>query len=260
MDYQNLLYEKSEGIGIVTLNRPQALNALNTETYSELYEVFKEIENDASVRVVILTGSGEKAFAAGTDIASMVSLTPEEALKFAHHLRKACEAIYYLKKPVIAAINGYALGGGCELTLCADFRIASETAKFGQPEINLAIIPGSGGTQRLSRLIGLSRAKELVYFGNIIDAGTALSWGLVNKVVPAGKLVEETRSLAKGLLAKSSPILALAKRAMNQGMEADLSQGLDIEAQSFSECFATEDQKEGMRAFLDKRKPDFKNK
>jgi enoyl-CoA hydratase len=260
MDFQNLLYEKREGIGTVTLNRPQSLNALNTETYSELYQLFKEIENDPEVRSVILTSSGEKAFAAGTDITSMVSLSPEQALEFTRHLRRTCDQIYGLKKPVIAAINGFALGGGCELTLCADFRIASDTARFGQPEINLAIIPGSGGTQRLSRLIGLSRAKELIYLGTIINAETAFNWGLVNKVVPAASLLQEARQIAQNLRNKSGPILALAKTALNQGIETDLSSGLDIEASSFSQCFATQDQKEGMQAFLEKRKPQFNNR
>jgi enoyl-CoA hydratase len=259
LNYKTLLYEKSEGIGTVTIHRPQSLNALTTETYGELYKVFKTIEKDPAVKVVIITGSGEKAFAAGTDVASMVSLTPAEARQFARHLRKTCDLIYNFPKPVIAAVNGFALGGGCELMLCADFRIASTSSRFGQPEINLAIIPGSGGTQRLSRLIGLSRAKELIFFGNIIDAGIALNWGLVNKVVPAASLMQAARTLAKDLLNKSGPILALAKTALNEGAEVGLSTGLDIEADCFAGCFATQDQKEGMQAFLGKRNPHFKN-
>jgi enoyl-CoA hydratase len=260
LEFKTLLYEKSAGIGTVTINRPQSLNALTAETYGELYQIFKLIEDDSDVKVVIITGSGEKAFAAGTDIASMVSLTPADARQFARHLRKTCDLIYHFPKPVIAAINGFALGGGCELMLCADFRIASTTSHFGQPEINLAIIPGSGGTQRLSRLIGLARAKELIFFGKIIDAAIALNWGLINKVVPAASLMSEAHTMAQDLVNKSGPILALAKKAMNEGSEVDLSVGLDIEAECFAGCFATEDQKEGMQAFRAKRKPQFKNK
>jgi len=260
LEYKTLIYEKNEGIGIVFVNRSQFLNALNIETYSELYQLFKKIETDPEVQVVIISGSGEKAFAAGTDISSMVSLNKDSALEFTRHLREVCDLIYHLKKPVIAAINGFALGGGCELILCADFRIASETSKFGQPEINLAIIPGSGGTQRLSRLIGLTRAKELIYFGNIINANTALNWGLVNKVVPAISLMQEAKDMAMSLLSKSAPILSLAKAALNNGIDASLSKGLDIEADCFSKCFDIQDQKEGMQAFLEKRKPLFKDK
>jgi enoyl-CoA hydratase len=260
LEYQTLIYEKSEGIGTVTINRPQSLNALNFEAYRELYGLFLEIEADAEVRAVIMTGCGEKAFVAGTDITSMVNLTPAEAHQFAQHLRKACDLISNSNKPVIAAVNGFALGGGCELALCADFRIASENARFGQPEINLAIIPGSGGTQRLSRLIGLSRAKELIFYGGMIDAGTALNWGLVSKVVPPSDLMKEAREMAVKLLTKSSPIFALAKKAMNSGINTDLSTGFDLEALCFAECFATEDQKEGMQAFLEKRKACFNNK
>jgi enoyl-CoA hydratase len=260
MACQNLLFEKSEGIGTVTINRPQSLNALNSETYRELYRLFQEIEADPEVGVVILTGSGDKAFAAGTDISAMVSLSTAEAHTFVGDLRRACDLIYDFKKPVIAAIHGFALGGGCELAVCADFRVASETARFGQPEINLAIIPGSSGTQRLPRLIGIARAKELIYFGNMIDASTALSWGLVNKVVSAAGLMPEAREMANKLLSKSRPVLALAKKAINAGANVDLASALEIEEQCFAECFSTEDQKEGMRAFLAKRRPNLKNK
>jgi enoyl-CoA hydratase len=259
LEYKTLIFEKNEGIGTVIINRAQSLNVLNGEVYSELYQVFLRLENDSDVQVVVITGSGEKAFAVGTDIVSMASLSTPKALEFSRHLRKTCDLIYSLKKPVIAAVFGFCLGGGCELTLCADFRIASENARFGQPEINLAIIPGSGGTQRLSRLIGLSRAKELIFFGNIIDANTALSWGLVNKVVPAENLMKEARDMAKNLISKSHPILALAKTAMNNGINTEIFNALDIEAHCFAECFATLDQKEGMKAFLEKRKPQFRN-
>jgi enoyl-CoA hydratase len=175
-------------------------------------------------------------------------------------MRRAGDRIYSLSKPVIAAVNGYALGGGCELALCCDLRIASESARFGQPEINLGIIPGFGGTQRLARLVGVARAKELIYTGDMIDAKTALDIGLVNKVVPPDNLMAEARATAQKMLSKSSVALALAKKAVNGGLESNLATGLDLEGECFSLCFATEDQKEGMAAFLEKRKAQFKGK
>jgi enoyl-CoA hydratase len=258
--YHTLLYEKEDGIGIVTINRPASLNALNGEVYTELYELFQEIENDAEVRVVILTGSGEKAFVAGSDIPEMQPQSSLEISGFVEKARMASDRIYTLSKPVIAAINGYALGGGCELTMCCDLRIASENARFGQPEINLGVIPGAGGTQRLTRLIGLTRAKELLYTGDMIDANTAHTIGLVNRVVPLESLMTEAKELAKKLLTKSGRILSLAKAAATSGASMSLSDALDYEAQCFSLCFATEDQKEGMKAFMEKRKPEFKNR
>jgi enoyl-CoA hydratase len=258
--YQNLLYEKDNGIGIVTINRPQVLNALNSETFSELYQLFQEIETDPEIRAVIITGSGEKAFIAGTDITVMVNLNPAEARIFAANAKKTCDLIYSLSKPVIAAVNGFALGGGCEVAMCADIRIASENASFGQPEITLGIIPGSGGTQRLARLIGIARTKELVYTGGRIDANSALSMGLVNKVVPLANLLNEAKEMAKKIIRNPGVALTLAKIAINSGENVDLTSGLDIELQCFAQCFATEDQKEGMKAFLEKRKPQYKNK
>lgn len=260
MAYQNILVEKDNGIGIVTINRPQALNALNNDSFIELYQAFQEIENDPGVRVVIITGSGEKSFIAGSDVTAMANLNATEARVFAGNAGKTCDLIYGLSKPVIAAINGFALGGGCEVAMCADLRIASENARFGQPEINLGIIPGSGGTQRLTRLVGIARAKQLVFTGELIDANTAFSMGLVNKVVPLANLMTEAKELAKKVLSKSSVTLSLAKIAVNNGANVDLSTGLEIELQCFAQCFATEDQKEGMKAFLEKRKPQFKNK
>jgi len=258
--YNNLLYDKENGIGIVTINRPGSLNALNGEVYTELYELFQEIEGDQDVRVVILTGNGEKAFVAGADIAEMQPQSSLEISSFIDKARKASDRIYTLSKPVIAAINGFALGGGCELAMCCDLRIASENAKFGQPEINLGIIPGAGGTQRLTRLVGMTKAKELIYTGDIIDANTALTIGLVNKVVPPDNLMAEAKELARKMLSKSSIALSLAKTAITSGANMNLSPGLDLEAQCFSLCFATEDQKEGMKAFMEKRKPEFKNR
>jgi len=260
VSYNNLLYEKEDGIGIVTINRPKSLNALNGEVLAELYEIFQEIEDDPDMRVVILTGSGERAFVAGADITEMQSKDNIEIGSFIGVGRKAFDQIYTLSKPVIAAINGFALGGGCELAMCCDLRIASENAKFGQPEINLGIIPGAGGTQRLTRLVGMTRAKELIYTGDIIDAKAAFIMGLVNKVVPPDSLMTEAKELARKMLSKSSIALSLAKKAINSGADMSLSSGLDLEAQCFARCFATEDQKEGMRAFMEKREPEFKNR
>jgi len=260
MNYKTLLYEKEDGIGLVTINRPETLNALNSEVYTELYDVFQKIEEDSDVRVVILTGSGERAFVAGADIAEMQPQNSIEINGFINIIREASDYISNLSKPVIAALNGFTLGGGCELAMCCDLRIASEKAKLGQPEINLGVIPGAGGTQRLPRLIGMSRAKELIFTGDIIDAKTAFMMGLVDKIVPPDMLMAETKELAKKIMSKSGVTLALAKKAMNSGANTDLSSALDIEAQCFARCFATEDQKEGMKAFLEKRKPEFKNK
>jgi enoyl-CoA hydratase len=260
LDYKNLLLAKENGIGIVTVNRPGVLNALNTETYRELYEMFEEIENDPEIRVVILTGAGEKAFAAGVDIRDMKEKDSVTINEFLVTARKAGDKIYNLSKPVIAAINGFAFGGGNELALDCDLRIASETAQFGQQEINVGVIPGGGAIPRLTQLVGLTRAKEIVYTGEAIDARTALQMGLVNKVVPPEDLMEEARALARTLLAKSSLILSYAKQAFNTGLDMDLAAALDLDECYFARCFATEDQKEGMKAFIEKRKPEFKNR
>lgn len=260
MDYRYLLYNKEGGIGTVIVNRPEVLNALSQSVYAELNGLFKEIEEDDEVHVVILTGSGEKAFIAGADIAAMQPMNSTGVRGFIDIARKAFDRVHTLSKPVIAAINGFALGGGCELAMCCDLRIASENAKFGQPEIGLGIIPGGGGTQRLSRLVGETRAKELIYTGDIIDAHTACSIGLINKVVSSDDLISEANALAKKMVAKSSVILSFAKKVINGGMNVDLSSGLDLEAECFALCFSTEDQKEGMTAFLEKRKPAFKGR
>lgn len=260
MAYQTLLYEKDNGIGIVTINRPQAMNALNDQAYDELLQLFQEIENDSEVRVVIITGSGEKSFVAGTDITNMAKLSAAEARAFSSKLKRTYDLIWNMDKPVIAAVNGYALGGGSELAMSADIIIASENARFGQLEINVGIIPGSGGTQRLQRLIGINRAKELIYTGDMIDAKKAYEMGMLNKVVPSAELMNEARAMAQKLLGKSSAILKLAKSAINNGASTDLNTGLNIEIECFAQCFATEDQKESMAAFLEKRKPVIKNK
>ncbi|OGN95635.1 MAG: hypothetical protein A2Y89_03505 [Chloroflexi bacterium RBG_13_51_18] len=260
MTYTTLLFEKKDGIGTVTINRPDKLNALNSTVYNELYDAFESIENDPEVRVVVLTGAGEKAFGAGSDVAEMQNMGPLEIQKFMATIRKASDFIYALTKPTIAAIHGYALGGGCELSMCCDLRICSEKARFGQPEINLGLIPGAGGTQRLTRLIGAAKAKEMIYLGDYIDAAAALNLGLVNKVVPPEKLMEEAMEWAKKLAGKSGPVLAMAKMAINTGVDTDMASGLNMETKCNALCFATEDRKEGMDAFLEKRKAVFKNK
>jgi enoyl-CoA hydratase len=259
LDYHNLILTKEDEIGIVTINRPKALNALNIEVFSELYTMFSEIENNPAIRVVILTGNG-KAFVAGADILEMKDRNSVNIEEFVKIARKAGDAIYHLSKPVIAAINGYAFGGGEELSLACDLRIASENAQFGQQEINLGIIPGGGAIQRLTRLVGMTKAKEIVYTGDVIGARTALEIKLINKVVPADSLMDEARALAKKLLGKSSVALAYAKKAFNTGADMSLAAGMDLDESYFARCFATEDQKEGMQAFVEKREPEFKNR
>jgi len=260
VSYKYLLLEKEGGIGIVTINRPEVLNALSTEVFAEICGLFKEIEDDPEVRVVILTGAGGKAFVAGADVADMLPRSSVEVIEFQKMGRKASDIIYNLSKPVIAAINGYTLGGGCELAMCCDLRIASEKSRFGQPETNLGIIPGGGGTQRLTRLVGMTKAKELIYTADMIDANTALSIGLINKVVPPESVLDEAKQMAQKMVSKSSITLRYAKMAINAAADMELTPGLDYEERCFALCFATEDQKEGMKAFLEKRSPEFKDK
>jgi enoyl-CoA hydratase len=258
--YKTILFQKAGGIATVTLNRPDSLNALNSDVYNELYDVFEAIEHDDDVRVVVLTGSGEKAFAAGSDVVEMQNMNTLEIQKFVATIRKASDRIYSLTKPTIAAIHGYALGGGCELSMCCDLRICSEKARFGQPEINLGLIPGACGTQRLPRLIGVAKAKEMIFLGDMIKADEALNLGLVNKVVPPESLMDEAMEWAKKLAGKSGPILAMAKMAINTGIDTDITSGLNTEARCLALCFATEDQKAGMKAFVEKEKYEFKHK
>ena len=257
MTWNNLLLEKDGPVAVLTINRPKVLNALNGETVRELGEAIEQLERDSEVAVVIITGAGDRAFVAGADIAFMQNLTPMEAREFAQLGQRVLSRIENLSKPVIAAVNGFALGGGCELAMACDLRLAADTAVFGQPEIKLGIIPGAGGTQRLARLVGLTRAKELVFFGEPIDAQEAYRIGLVNRVVPADRLLAEARAWAERLAALPPVALALAKRALDAGASAPLPVGLDLERLAFAALFGTADEQEGVAAFLERRPPRF---
>jgi enoyl-CoA hydratase len=260
MQFKNLLLEKSENIATVTVNRPQALNALNEETLKELLHCFEALENDAEVRAVIVTGAGEKAFVAGADIAYMKEMNATSAREFALLGQQVMNAVEHLSKPVIAAVNGFALGGGCELALACDIRLASEHARFGQPEVNLGVIPGFAGTQRLPRLIGKGRAKELLFTGDMIDGSEAARIGLVNRVLPQEELLPAARQIAAKIAAKGTVAMALCKDAVNNGVEMDSNRACRYEADHFALCFATADQKEGMAAFLERRPANFQGR
>ncbi len=260
MNYRNLLLEKNNGVALLTVNRPEALNALNPETLAELFDVFTELEKDQEVRVVIVTGEGEKAFIAGGDISVMAPLGPLEARAVAREAQKLFCLIEKLPKVVIAAINGYALGGGCELAMACDIRIAAESARLGQPEVNLGIIPGWAGTQRLPRLVGKGLAKQLLYTGDMVDAQRALQIGLVSEVHPADQLMSAVHALAEKIAAKPQIAVKLIKEAVDNGLEMESERAFEYEADLFGLCFATEDQSEGMAAFLEKRKPVWKNR
>jgi enoyl-CoA hydratase len=258
MSYETIIFEKQEGVAIIKFNRPKALNAINADVLSEMNDVLDTIEKDTSVRVLILTGEGEKAFIAGADISHMVTMSPLEARRFSvigHDLGFRLEN---LPIPVIACVNGFALGGGTEMALACDFIYASESAKFGQPEINLGIIPGFGGTQRLPGLVGKARAKELCMTGVMIGAREAMDMGLVNKVFPPDKLWEETLKTANLIASKGRVSLRAVKQCIDRGFESDLRRGCQMEADVFGLCMASPDGKEGMGAFLEKRKPEFK--
>jgi enoyl-CoA hydratase len=257
MDSQNVLTEKKGRIGILTINRPEKMNALNTQVTKEILSAFKALENDHEVKVIVITGAGDKAFVAGADIAEMKEMTPLEALEFAMNGQKTLETIEQSDKIVIAAINGYALGGGLELSMACDLRIASENAKVGQPEIKIGVIPGWAGTQRLTRLVGKTMAKEIVFTGDMIPAGEAQRIGLVNKVVPPEKLTDEVMNTAQTLSELGSFSLSAAKHAIDHGSEVDCEKAQELERQYFALCFASPDQKEGMSAFLEKRKATF---
>ena len=259
MAYKNIILEKKEGIGTIKINRPKVLNALNKETIQEISKAVDELDQDEKIKVAILTGEG-KAFIAGADISQMKDMTTLEAKEFAELGHNTLLKIENSRLPFIAAINGYALGGGCETLMACDICIASKSAKLGQPEINLGIHPGFGGTQRLPRLVGRIKAKELLLTGKNIDADEACRIGLINMVVEDDKLMETTEKLA-GKIAGKSPIQThFIKSLVNKGMDIDLHSACSLEISYFSSSFSTEDQKEGMSAFLEKRKPTFKGK
>jgi enoyl-CoA hydratase len=258
--YETILLDISDGIATITLNRPKALNALNARLFGELAQALNEVAATDGVRVLIVTGSGGKAFAAGGDIVFMQPLKVMEAREFVMSIRDTLLKLENLPIPTIAAINGMTLGGGNELAMGFDFRIAEEQAVFGQPEINLGVIPGAGGTQRLPRLVGMTRAKEMVFLGEAITAQEAYRIGLVNMVVPTGTALEKAREVAGRLIAKSAVALKIAKSCLNVGIQLDLASALTYEAECFSGLFSTEDQKEGMLAFMEKRKPAYKNR
>ncbi|MDY6965841.1 MAG: enoyl-CoA hydratase-related protein [Halobacteriota archaeon] len=259
MSFKNLLVDKKGPIAKITINRPDVLNALNEDTLLELKEAFFDISKDDEVRVVILTGVG-RAFVAGADIGELAKKNVVDAWDLSILFQGVLRDIEELQKPVIAAINGFALGGGCELMMACDIIIASERAKFGQPEINLGIIPGAGGTQRLPRLVGRWKAKELIFSGDVIDAEEARKIGLVNRVSPDEQLFEEVMDLATKISKKSPIAIGFAKKAVNASTETDINSGTSLEASLFSACFSTEDHSEGMNAFLEKREPLFEGK
>jgi enoyl-CoA hydratase len=249
-----VLYEKKENIAILTFNRPEALNALNTEVNIQLIDMLDAAEKDLEVKVIVLTGSGKKAFVAGADIKEMTDMDAMRAREHALKAKRAVDRIYHLTKPVIAAVNGFCLGGGMEYALACDFRVASENAQFGLPEINLGIMPGSAGTQRLPRLIGMGKAKELIYSGSMIDANQALNLGLINYIFAGESLLDETLKLARKIASKSTVALSLIKSAMNKGTEIDLESASMFEIDCFALCFTTKEQREGMAAFVKKTK------
>ena len=259
-EYTNLLYEKENGIGIITINRPKALNALNAATVNELDDLLDAVAKDQEVKTVIVTGGGEKSFVAGADIAEMQSLGAVEGRAWGKLGQAVFTKLENLPQPVIAAVNGFALGGGCELAMACDIRIASEKAKFGQPEVSLGITPGFGGTQRLPRLVGKGRAKELLFTADLIDAAEAYRIGLVNKVTAPEELMNTAKALAQKIMSRAQAAVQLCKAAVNEGMDTDLDTGIAYEAEVFGLCFATADQKEGMSAFVEKRKPGFTGK
>ena len=258
MAYENIIYETKEGIATITFNRPKALNALNGALLGELSQALDKIAADEDIRVLILTGAGEKSFVAGADISELATFDSLKAKSFARIGHDIINKLQVLPITVIAAVNGFALGGGTEIAIACDFIYASENAKFGQPEINLGVIPGFGGTQRLPRLIGTNMAKELIFTGKMISAAEALQLGLVNKVVPSDTLIEEVMKTADLIATKGKVSLREAKQAVNKGMNVDLATGCSIEIDAFSLCYASPDAKEGTSAFLEKRSPEFK--
>lgn len=257
MTFETILLDKQEGVGLVTLNRPDALNALNSTLLRELGEALLALDADAEIGSIVVTGS-EKAFAAGADIKEMSALTFADVLK--NDMFADINNVFArVRKPVIAAVSGYALGGGCEIAMACDFIIAADNAKFGQPEIKLGVIPGIGGSQRLTRLVGKSKAMDMMLTGRMMDAAEAERSGLVSRVLPAEDMLDGAMDIASTIADLSAPSVSLAKEATNRALETTLTEGLLFERRAFHSLFATEDQKEGMNAFIEKRQPQFKN-
>jgi enoyl-CoA hydratase len=260
MEFKFIIYEKSEGVATITLNRPEALNAFSKEVVEEVLNALKDVEKDESVRVVVLTGAGEKSFSAGADIKAMAGMTALKARELSLMGESLCLALENLQKPVIAGINGYALGGGLETAMACDLRIASENARMGQTEVNIGLVPGWGGTQRLTRLVGMTKAKELIFTGKLVDAKTAEALGIVNSVVPTDKFRETVRQFALELASKPPVAIRVAKSLINKGANIGLDSALALEREGFGVVGSTEDVKEGVSAFAEKRKPVFKGK
>lgn len=259
MSYETIMVSKEDGVAVVTLNRPP-MNPLSTAVWRDLGKAADDFKMDPKVKAVIITGNGTKAFAAGADVSEMATLTPVQGYEFCQGSKLAMLNIENLNKPVIAAIAGVAFGGGCELALSCDFRIAAANAKFAFPEVGLGIIPGGGGTQRLTRLVGATKAKELMFTGDIIDAAAAEKIGLVNKVVPVDTLQDEALQMANKLASKPLVAMQMAKASINSGTNVDIRTGLDLEIQNFVMAFASDDGKEGLTAFVEKRKPIYTDK
>jgi len=260
MEYKNTLYEKSEGIATITINRPEALNAINEETILEILSEIDDAKKDESIKVIVITGAGDRAFSAGADIKMMKGVDPLRGRELSRLGQRMCDEIEALEKPVIAAINGYALGGGLELAMACDLRIASEKARMGQTEINIGLIPGWGGTQRLPRFVGKGVAKEMIFTGKMIGAKEAEQLGLVNKVVAHDQLKSAVKELVNEIINKPPVGIKMAKELINSSLETPLTVGTLHEAECFSVLASTEDFKEGLTAFLEKRKPEFKGK
>lgn len=258
MSYEMILVDREEPIGIITLNRPEAMNALNAQLMAEMSEALKAFEADEEVRAIIITGSA-KAFAAGADIKEMASKSYMDVMK-EDFITTDWEEVSKCRKPVIAAVAGYALGGGCELAMMCDFILCADNAKFGQPEIKLGVIPGAGGTQRLTRFVGKSKAMEMVLTGRMMDAEEAERSGLVSRIVPVDDLMDEAMKVARKIAQLSLPSVMIAKESVNRSYETTLAEGVRFERRVFHSLFATEDQKEGMAAFAEKRTADFKHK
>ncbi len=260
MPFEHLVAMIDGAVATLTINRPKVLNALDAATLGELGEAMRGLQADPSVRAVILTGSGERAFVAGADINELAALAPDAAKAHAELGQRVFDLIERLGKPVIAAVNGFALGGGCELAMACTVRLAADSARFGQPEVKLGLTPGFAGTQRLPRLVGKGRAMELILGGGVIDAAEAFRIGLVNRVVPAASLMDEARALAQAWAANAPIAMRYAMEAVAHGLETSLAEGSFVEASLFGLAFATEDMREGTRAFLEKRKPAFRGR